>query len=78
MAVSLHNLAGLYFEQEQYTKAEPLYRRALEIREKVLNPNHPDLATSLENYALLLRDMNRAEEAVPLESRAKVIRVKNA
>ena len=31
-----------------------LYRRALAIREKVLGPNHPDVATSLNNLGNLL------------------------
>ena len=64
---SLNNLAGLYDDQGQYAKAEPLYQRALAIREKALGPEHPDVATCLENYALLLRNMGRPEEAAPLE-----------
>jgi hypothetical protein len=49
----------------------------LTIREKTLNPEHPDLATSFENYAALLRETARADEAVRLEARAKAIRVKS-
>ncbi|NES71529.1 MAG: tetratricopeptide repeat protein, partial [Okeania sp. SIO2D1] len=37
-----NNLALLYYEQGNYTAAEPLYKRSLNIREKVLKPNHPD------------------------------------
>ena len=33
---------------------EPLYERALAIREKVLGPEHPDTARSLNNLAILL------------------------
>ena len=51
MAMSLNNLAGLYDNQGQYAKAEPLYQRALAICEKALGPEHPDVATCLENYA---------------------------
>jgi len=36
------------------------------------------LATSLENYAALLREMGRAEELKKLESRAHAIRAKHA
>ena len=36
-----------------YTRA--LYERALKIREKALGPDHPDVATSLNNLALLVK-----------------------
>ncbi len=58
----------------------PLRRRMTEdmtIREKTLDPEHPDLATSLENYAALLRQTARADEAEEMEARAKVIRAKS-
>jgi hypothetical protein len=34
VATSLNDLAGLYYNQDQYEKAEPLWERALAIREK--------------------------------------------
>ena len=37
----------------RYAEAEPLYERALAIREKALGPDHPDVATSLNNLAVL-------------------------
>ena len=43
----------LYHAQGRYAKAEPLYQRALAIREKALGPEHPDVATSLNNLAAL-------------------------
>ncbi len=58
--------------------AEPLYRRSLAIWEKALGPEHPAVATSLENYAALLRKIGRADEATETEARAKVIRAKHA
>lgn len=48
------------------------------IAEKALGPEHPDAAMSLENYATLLREMNRQVEAEQLDARAKVIRSKRA
>jgi tetratricopeptide (TPR) repeat protein len=36
----LHNLADLYCAQERYSEAEPLYQRALTIREEVFGPDH--------------------------------------
>jgi tetratricopeptide (TPR) repeat protein len=77
VAMSLNNLAGLYVTQGQYAKAEPLYNRALAIWEKALGPDHPDVAACLEGYALMLRAVNRSEEAALLEARAKAIRAKS-
>ena len=39
----------------RYSEAEPLYKQSLAIREKVLGPNHPDVAASLNNLAELYR-----------------------
>ena len=46
-------------------QAEPLYRRALTIFEKAL----PDLATGRRNYATLLDELARAEEAAALRAK---------
>ena len=69
--------ALLRVAESRYSEAESLYERALAIREKTLGPEHPELATSLENYAALLRETARAEEAEMLEARAKAIRAKS-
>ena len=74
----LNNLALLYDDQGHYAKAEPLFKRPLAIMENALGPNHPHVATSLENYAALLRESGRTAEADKMEARAKVIRVKRA
>lgn len=47
-------------------EAEPLNLRALEIMKKVLGPEHPDTATSLNNLALLYYAQKRYTEAKPL------------
>ncbi len=75
-SLSLNNLAELYRAQGRYTDAEPLYNRSLAIWEMALGPEHPDVATSLENYAALLRQTKRADEAERMEARAKAIRAK--
>ncbi len=51
---------------------------ALEIYEKALGPEHPNVTWSLENYAALLRKTNREPEAATLEARTKAIRVKHS
>ena len=40
LAIVLNNLANLYHNQKKYGQAEPLYRRALAIREELLGPSH--------------------------------------
>ena len=71
------NEAGVAASQQgKYAEAEPLYQRSLAILEKALGPEHPLVATSLENYAALLRNMNREAEAAQMEARAKAIREK--
>ena len=78
LADSLNYLASLYQDQGNYAQAEPLYRRALAIAEKALGSEHPNVATTLENYAELLRKTNRDGEAANLEARAQAIRAKHA
>ena len=74
VAANLNNLAALYATQGQYTQAEPLYKRSLEISEKALGANHPTVASSLENLAALYKKTDRAALAEPLEKRAATIR----
>ncbi|MFO0877722.1 MAG: CHAT domain-containing tetratricopeptide repeat protein [Gemmataceae bacterium] len=75
LAISLNNLAGLYKDQAEYGKAEPLYRRALEMTEKQYPASryptgHPDLAISLNNLALLYQSQAEYSKAEPLYRRA--------
>lgn len=42
-------------------EAEPLYERCQAIDEKVLGPEHPELAKTLNNRAVLLNKQVRAE-----------------
>jgi hypothetical protein len=49
------------------------YKRSLAIWEKVLGPDHPDVATVLNNLAALYRKTGREKEAKALEDRARVI-----
>ena len=58
----------------KYTEAEPLYKRVLAIREKALGPDHPHVASVLENMAELYKEMGKKEAAKKLEERAKRIR----
>ena len=47
-------LSNAYYCQGKYAEAEVLYKRCQAIREKVLGPEHPDLASTLQSRASLL------------------------
>ena len=76
LATSVNDLAVLFQAQERYEEAEPLHRRALEVREKTLGPEHPDVALSLNNLAMLYQVQRRYEAAEPLHRRALEVRNK--
>jgi len=66
--------AGNYlYESAQYTQAEPLCQRALDIREKILGPEHRDTATTLNQLAVLYWRQGKYEQAEPLLQRALAI-----
>ena len=52
----------LYGKRGKYKEAEPLCKRALEIRVKVLGKDHPDVAKQLNNLALLCQNQGKYEE----------------
>jgi tetratricopeptide (TPR) repeat protein len=66
-------LGDWLFYQARHKQAEPLMRRALAIGEKSYGPEHPNVATALNNLAQLLQATNRLEEAEPLMRRALAI-----
>ncbi len=61
------------YNQGRYAEAEPLYQRALAISEQQLGPDHPAVATRLNNLAELYRDQGRYAEAEPLYLRTLTI-----
>ncbi len=61
---------ALYQAQGNYAQAEPLYQRSLAIKEKVLGPEHPAVATSLNNLALLYGNQGKYAQAESLYRRA--------
>ena len=67
VALSLDNLAEVYFEQSKYDKAEPLYQRSLRIRERMLEPEHEDIVASLNNLGpvFLPGKARRSRAAMP-------------
>jgi tetratricopeptide (TPR) repeat protein len=68
------NVAGTLSQTlGHYQESEKLLKRALEIMEKSLKPDDPDVATSLNNLASLYHNQGKYGEAEPLYQRALAI-----
>jgi tetratricopeptide (TPR) repeat protein len=74
MAAAVANLAAMLSNLGRSAEALPHHRRALDLKEKVLGPEHPDVALSLNNLGSALDDVGRPAEAVPLFDRALSLR----
>ncbi|MDP8079059.1 tetratricopeptide repeat protein [Phocoenobacter skyensis] len=72
-AVAQSGLAGVFYEQGKYAKAEPVYKRSLAITEKALGENHPSVAATLNNLAELYRIQGKYAKAEPLYKRSLAI-----
>lgn len=73
---SLINLAEHYQSTGQYSEAESLYKRGIEIQKKANGEDHPKFAGSLNNLAVFYRETGRYSEAEPLYKRAIEIKKK--
>ena len=67
---SVHDQAGYHYRQGRYADAERLYKESLALDEKNLGPDHPDVATTLNNLALVYKTQGRYTDAEPLYKRA--------
>jgi tetratricopeptide (TPR) repeat protein len=75
-AEELNRQAVALYRQGQYSEAIPIAEKVLSIREKALGPEHPDLATSLNNLAELYEALGDYARAEPLFKRSLAIREK--
>ena len=69
----LEELARRYEEQKNYEDAEPLLKRALDIRERTLPPDHLDVVNALRSLALVYSLQNKWPDAEPLYDRLLAI-----
>ena len=76
LAITLNDLALLYATQRRFAEAEPLYRRALAVWEKIGGPERQGVATTLNNMGMLYRDQRKYVEAEPFLRRSLAIREK--
>ncbi len=61
--MNLHGLAATLAGRGELGEAEPLYRRALEIKVGLLGRDHAEVALVLNNLGVLLREQGRTAEA---------------
>ena len=59
-AKKLNSQVVQLFQQRKYTEALPLAQKVLEIREKNLGPEHPDVGLGLYNLASQYQEIGRA------------------
>ena len=74
--VGIH-LALFYEGRGDYAKAEAVYKRTLQLVEKILGPDHPDLAVALNNLGDLYTKLGKFSAAESLLERALEIDEKN-
>ncbi|MBD2436273.1 CHAT domain-containing protein [Nostoc sp. FACHB-110] len=72
-ALELNQQVIKLYQEGKYTIAIPLAERALAIREKVLEKEHPDISTSLNNLAVLYTSQGNYQQAEQLYQRSLVI-----
>ncbi len=68
-----YNQVQALYAQGRFAEAEPLFKRALAIREEALGPEHPAVAINLNNLALLYWSQGKYAEAEPLYKRSLAI-----
>ena len=68
--------AIVLMDQGRYDEAELPFERAIEIRERALGPDHPEVAISLIGLASLRKKQSRTVEAVALYERVLGMKAK--
>jgi len=68
-ATLLENKGRLLLELDEFYKAELIFRDVHEIREELINKNHPDIAEALNYLALSLRFQNKLNDAISVHNK---------
>ena len=74
LSLSLNRQATARRRLGDYVVAESLFRASLEIRERLLGPDHAMVADLLSDLSLLVQDRGRNEDALRMQRRATEIR----
>ena len=73
LAGSLDHLGAVHSQKKEYTKAEPLFKRAIAIIEAARDKGHTDLIITLQNLATVYRETGRLDEAEAAYKRTQAI-----
>ena len=73
---TLNALGILYWNQERYAEARPIFLRSLESIRRTHGDEHPYTAALMNNYGLLLLELEEYEESRAMLERALEIRLK--
>lgn len=74
LAATLDGLGALAQERRDFPQAADYYQQALELRQRYLANDHPEIAVGLKNVGVALHWMQRYEEARPYYQEALRIR----
>lgn len=75
LARALRNLGASLYDLRRFEEAEPVYRRALQIRTSLhKGADHEDVADSMNHLAMTLAQLGRFEEAEPMQRDAVAMR----
>jgi CHAT domain-containing protein/tetratricopeptide (TPR) repeat protein len=77
VALTLNDIAAVSAHEGDFDQAERLFKRALELNEKLLPPEHPDLVRLLNNIAFVHSNKDDIESAEGLYERVLNIRLKH-
>jgi serine/threonine protein kinase/tetratricopeptide (TPR) repeat protein len=69
-------IGEVYVELGEYAKAETMQQAALHLAKQVYGPEHPEVASALDNMAVLRYRQGRLDEAVAHERQALAMRIK--
>eukprot|EP00438_Fugacium_kawagutii_P011085 Skav208621 [mRNA] locus=scaffold248:603137:604533:- [translate_table: standard] len=61
--MAMSNLASVLDDLEKYAEAETMSRKCLEMNERILGPEHPDVLSAVSNLANVLCSLEQYQEA---------------
>jgi tetratricopeptide (TPR) repeat protein len=73
LGTTLTNLATFYQEQGRYADAEPLWRRILQMAERVYGLQDPHLAMPLQSLSETYIKLGKTQEAAAMSQRAREV-----
>src|SRR5690242_16539275 len=76
LARSWNNLGAIYYDTGRYAEAEKLFRRAVELWEKLFGPENSTRTQTYSNLAVLYIKMGRLSDAEPILVRLLALREK--